>query len=474
MKGEKVMKEFLGKDFLLDDEVSKDLYFNHAEKMPIFDFHCHLIPKQIYENYQFKNITEVWLGSNGYGDHYKWRLLREFGVPEDYITGNKSDREKFNKFAEAMPYMVGNPIYLWTHFELKKFFNIDKQLSPETADEIWEKCNEKLKTLTAREMMYLNNVKTVFTTDDPVDDLHYHQLMAKDKTLKVSVKPAWRPDKAINVERKTFIPWVEALRKVTSSKVESLQEMLDALDQRLAFFVENGCAASDHALDVVHFKPNATYEEANAVFLKGLKGEKISFEEQDIYKGYVLVHLGKQYKKYNMVQEYHIGALRDNSERMFKVLGPDTGFDAAEDAPVAEKLSGLLNALDKTNELPKTILFNLNDKDFISLVTLKNCFQGGLKGKIQLGTSWWFVDTYQGMNKQLDYLSSNGLLSCFVGMLTDSRSFLSYPRHELFRRIVCQYIGKLVENGFYPDNRELLGKIVEDISYNNAVEFFKR
>ncbi len=472
------MSEFLGKDFLLDTDLSKKLY-EHAKKMPIFDFHCHLVPEQIYKDYQFKNITEAWLGANHYGDHYKWRLMREFGVDESYITGDKPDRERYNKFAEVMPYMVGNPIYVWTHLELRKYFGITKTLSPETADEIWEETSRQLKTLTARKMMEINNVETVFTTDDPIDDLHYHELMAKDPSLKTKVCPAWRPDKAINVERDSFLPWLHQLEKVVNRPIKSLKDLLDALDERLKFFVDHGCAASDHALDVVHYKKNTTYEEANQVFLKGLKGDPITLEDQDIYKGYLLAHLGRQYHKYNMVQEYHIGALRNNSSRMFKVLGPDTGYDATYDQPVAEKLSALLDDLDSTDELPKTVLFSLNSSDYPSLVSLMNCFQGNIKGKpfkgkIQLGTSWWFEDTIPGMRKQLEFLANDGLISCFIGMLTDSRSFLSYPRHDLFRRLVCQYLAKQVEEGLYPNDEELLCKIVEDISYNNANEYFKR
>ena len=467
------MKEFLGDDFLLNSELAIKLYEEHAKKMPIFDFHCHLVPQQIAEDYHFKSITEAWLGANGYGDHYKWRLLREMGVDEDYITGNKSDWEKFEKFAECMPYFIGNPIYEWTHLELKTYFGIRKPLSKATAKEIYDECNEKLKTLSARKMMELNNVATVYTTDDPVDDLHYHEVMAKDPTLKTKVFPAWRPDKAINVERDTFIPWVKKLSEVVGRDLNDLQSFLDAIDERLKFFVDHGCTASDHALDVLHFK-KATYEEANAIYLKGLKGEPISFEEEDIYKGYIMLHLGRMYHKYNMVQEYHIGALRNNSLRNYKRMGADTGYDAVEDKDFAEKLSALMSALDETDELPKTVLFTLNEKDYIVLATLMNCFQGGMKGKIQVGTAWWFNDHFDGMQAQLKKLSADGLVSCFIGMLTDSRSFLSYPRHDYFRREFCNFIADLVNDGRYPLDEETLGKIVEDVSYNNALEYFKR
>ncbi len=467
------MSEFMGKDFLLTNGVGKDLYFNHAAKMPIFDYHCHLVPKEIYENKQFKSITEVWLGGGHYGDHYKWRLLRELGIPEEFITGEKSDRERFDKFAEAMPYFVGNPVYQWTHMELQRYFGITKPLCPANADYIWNETNAQLRDLTTHKILEKFKVDTLFTTDDPVDDLHYHELMAKDKTLKTHVAPAFRPDKAINVERDTFYPWIKALEKVSGHGISTLNEMLDALDKRLEFFVDHGCTASDHALDVVHYKKGTSYEEANAIFLKGLKGETITSLEQDAYKGFVLVHLGKMYHKFGVSQQYHIGALRNNSTRMYAILGADTGFDAVEDQPLAEKLSGLMDELDYSDELPRTILYSLNDRDYPALVTLMNCYQkGGVKGKIQLGTAWWFCDHYDGMEKQLSYLAADGLLSTFVGMLTDSRSFLSYPRHEYFRRQFCNFLGRLVEEGKYPDDRETLGKIAEDVSFNNAKKYF--
>lgn len=468
------MKEFMGKDYLLDSPLAERLYFEHAEKMPIFDFHCHLIPKEIYEDHHFASITEAWLGANGYGDHYKWRLLREMGVEEKYITGDASDYEKFLHYAEVMPYFVGNPIYEWTHLELQRYFGIKTPLNKESAPEIYKRCDEKLKTLSARKMMEMNHVDTVFTTDDPTDDLHYHELMAQDKTLKTKVYPCFRPDKAINVERKGFTEWVNKLAKVSGRNITNLNEMLDALDKRLAFFVEHGCLASDHAMDVVHFK-KASYGEANAVFLKGYKGECVSFEEEDIYKGFLYLHLGKLYRHYGMVQQYHIGALRNNSDRNFAKMGPDTGYDASEDKEIAEKLSALLNALDATDELPKTVLYTLNEKDYIVLATLMNCFQQeGVRGKIQMGTSWWFNDHYYGMKEQFKKLSSDGLISCFIGMLTDSRSFLSYPRHEYFRRELCSYLAKLVEQGRYPNDEKTLGAIVEDISFNNAKKYFSR
>lgn len=468
------MKKFIGDDFLLDNEVAKRLYEKHARKRPIFDYHCHLIPRQIYEDYHFSSITEAWLGKDGYGDHYKWRLRRERGVKEEFITGKKSDEERFRKYAECMPYFVGNPIYEWTHLELKHFFGITKPLNPDTAKEIYDECNGKLKTLSARKRREMSNVTTVYTTDDPVDDLYYHQLRAKDPSLNIKVAPAFRPDKVINIERETFLGERKKLEEISGKGFSSLSDRLSALDERLAYFVINGCCASDHALDVRHFKKGVTYEEANQVFLKGRKGEKVSFEEEDIYKGYLLLHLGREYHKYNRVRELHIGARRNNSSRFYSLRGADTGFDAVSDYPIAEKLSCFLDTLDQSDELPKTVLFTLNEKDYIVLVTLRNCFQNSQKGKIQRGTSWWFNDHYDGRRNQLKWLSNDGLLSCFIGRLTDSRSFLSYPRHDYFRRELCNYLGELVEEGRYPDDEETLGKIVEDVSYNNAVAYFKR
>ena len=467
------MKEFLGKDFLIDNEIGQVLFDKHAKDMPIFDFHCHLVPQEIYEDKKFKNITEAWLGANHYGDHYKWRLLREIGVPEEYITGDKPDKERFMKFAESMPYFVGNPIYEWTHLELRRYFGINKTLSPETADEIYEECNKKLETLTARKMIAMNKVDTLFTTDDPIDDLHFHELLAADKTFKTNVLPCMRPDKAINIDWDTFLPWIGKLADVCGREIATLEDMLSCLDSRIEYFVKHGCRATDHALDVLKVK-KCTFETASNIFAKALKGTKLSQEEVESYKFYLLIHLGQQYSKYNLIQEYHIGALRNNSTRRYQELGPDTGFDATNDLSVSENLSLVLSTLDETNSLPKTILYTLNSKDYEPLVTLMNCYQGNsIRGKIQFGTSWWFNDHFDGINKQLRVLAADGLLSCFVGMLTDSRSLLSYPRHEYFRRLVCNQLGKLVEQGRYPNDMETLGKIVEDISFNNAKRYFE-
>lgn len=468
------MEKFMDKDFLLTTETAKKLYHEHAEKMPIIDYHCHLQPKEIYEDKKFRNLAEAWLGAGDrYGDHYKWRSLRARGYEEDSISGPDDDYKKYYQFVESMPYFVGNPLYHWSHLEMQRYFGINDIINAKNAKKIWDEANAKLETLTAREMMYKFNVKTVCTTDDPVDSLEWHKKMMGDKTLRVTVRPAFRPDKAINVELSWFESWVNQLAKVCGKEIKSLNDLTDCLASRIEFFHSMGSRVSDHALDVVHYTP-ATYEEANAVFLKGMKHEEISAHEQDQYKGYILLFLGKEYKKHGWVQQYHIGALRNNSKKMLEKIGPDTGFDAIEDAVYMEKLSALLGALDANDALPKTILYCLNPRDNYALTVLAGCFQEeGVKSRVQVGTAWWFLDQLDGMKQNLETQMQVGLISQSVGMLTDSRSFLAYPRHEYYRRLLCQMLGNLVESGQYPvEELDTLGKIVEDVCYNNAKEFF--
>ena len=475
------MKEFMDKDFLLTTETAKKLYHEHAEKMPIIDYHCHLQPQEIAEDKHFRNLAEAWLGAgNRYGDHYKWRALRARGYNEDSISGNipgksleESDYQKYMQFVESMPYFVGNPLYHWSHLELRRYFGINDIINAKNAKKIWNSANEKLKTLSAREMLYKFNVDTVCTTDDPVDDLHWHKQMNADKTLKVKVRPAFRPDKAINVELSWFAAWVKQLSQVVGFEIKELKDLEKALSQRIDFFHEMGSRLSDHALDVVHYV-DATYDEANKVFKKGLKGEAVSDFEQDQYKGYVLVFLGKEYTKHGWTQQYHIGALRNNSKSMLEKIGPDTGFDAIEDSVFIEKLSLLLGKLDAIGALPKTILYNLNPRDNYALMVLAGCFQKeGVKNRVQVGTAWWFLDQQDGMRQNLETAMQVTVISQTVGMLTDSRSFLAYPRHEYYRRLLCQMLGNLVESGQYPaEELDTLGKVVEDICYNNAKEFF--
>lgn len=469
------MKEFLGKDFLLDTQTAKTLYHDYAEKMPIFDFHCHIPPKDIAQDKKYRSLTEVWLVDGHFGDHYKWRSMRQFGIGEEYITGDRSDEEKFMQYAKMIPYAIGNPLYHWTHLELKAYFGIDKILSPETAKEIYDEAGRKLETMSCRQFFKKCNVKTVCTTDDPVDSLEYHIQMANDPTMEFKVLPAFRPDKGINIELDYFfIPWIKTLQEVVGYPIVNLDSFEKALAERVDFFDKNGCLVSDHALDVVMYEP-ATRQEVELIFQKGLVGEKLTYEEISKYKGYILIYLGRLYNKHGWAQQYHIGALRNNSLRALNTLGADTGFDSINDQPFAQKLSAILGNLDETDELPRTILYCLNPRDNEVLATIMNCFQHeGISGKIQFGSGWWFNDQKDGMQRQMESLSQVALLSQFVGMLTDSRSIMSYPRHEYFRRILCNKLGGLIENGEYPANIELVGKIVEDICYNNAVKYFTK
>lgn len=465
------MKPFMDKDFLLSNETAKTLYHDYAKEMPIFDYHCHLSPKEIAEDKQYKNITEIWLG----GDHYKWRAMRSNGVTEDYITGNQNDRDKFEKFAETVPYAVGNPLYHWTHLELKRYFGIEENLSPKTAQKIWDECNRLLSTeaFTAKSLIKNSNVKALCTTDDPCDDLEYHKIIAADKEFDVKVLPTFRPDKAFNIDRDTFVPFISTLSEVVGYEINSVELLVKALYERIEYFHEVGCRLSDHALDTVQYQsPDKVV--AEAVFVKGLQSMPMTYEEIAIYKGTILNALGKAYAAHGWVMQIHIGALRNNSKRMYKSIGVDTGFDSIHDETFAAELSLFLDDLDTTDELPKTILYVLNPRDNYVIGTMLGNFQGGgIPGKIQFGSGWWFCDQKDGMIDQMKALSNLGLLSRFVGMLTDSRSFLSYTRHEYFRRILCNLIGEWVENGEYPNDIEFLGQVVQDICYNNVVNYFE-
>ena len=465
------MKQFLNEDFLLSNDTAKVLYHKYAKEMPVYDYHCHLSPQEIAEDKTYKNITEVWLG----GDHYKWRGMRSNGVTEDFITGNQSDKDKFMKFAETVPYTIGNPLYHWTHLELQRYFDIDKTLSPETAEEIWTICNEKLATeeFTAKALIKRSNVKVICTTDDPCDDLRYHKQILEDKHFDVQVRPTFRPDKAINVDQATFVPYIEKLSRVVGYEIDSVETLVSALLERVDYFHDLGCRLSDHALDTVRYSLSNP-EKASVAFDLAIQGEPLSEDMVNTFKGRIINALGKAYAKKGWVMQLHIGALRNNNQRMYDALGPDTGFDSINDEIMAKPLSGLLNDLDKTDELPKTIIYCLNPRDNYVIGTMIGNFQGGgIPGKIQFGSGWWFCDQKEGMIDQMKALSNLGLLARFVGMLTDSRSFLSYTRHEYFRRILCNLIGEWVENGEYPNEVEFLGKVVQDISYNNAANYFE-
>jgi glucuronate isomerase len=464
------MKSFMDENFLLTSKTAERLYHDYAKDMPIFDYHCHLNPKEIKDNKRYRNITEIWLG----GDHYKWRAMRSNGVAEKYITGDAPDKDKFMKWAETMPHCIGNPLYHWTHLELKRFFGINELLSPQTAEIIWEKCNKMLAQdeFTVRGLIKRSNVKVICTTDDPIDSLEHHIALAEDDTFDVKVLPAFRPDKSFNIDKAGFIDWIEKLGKVVGQEIQTFPQLKKALQQRLEFFHEVGCRVSDHALDPIVFE-EASEEEITAILQKALQKEPLTESEIKKYKTQVMVYLGKQYARLHWTMQIHIGTIRNNSTRMMRLLGPDTGFDATADYTFAEALAKFLDKLDDTDELPKTILYCLNPRDNDVLGTIIGCFQGGgIPGKIQVGSGWWFNDQKDGMTKQIVSLSNLGLLSRFVGMLTDSRSFLSYTRHEYFRRILCNIIGEWVESGEAPNDFKLLGPMIQNISFHNAKEYF--
>ncbi|TCP96541.1 D-glucuronate isomerase [Cricetibacter osteomyelitidis] len=465
------MKNFINDNFLLDTEVSKQLFFEYAENQPIFDYHCHLPPEQIASNYKFKNLYDIWLK----GDHYKWRAMRTHGVDEKYCTGSADDFEKFSAWCETVPHTIGNPLYHWTHLELRRPFGItDKLLSPSTAKSIWKECNTLLQqdNFSAKGIITQMNVKFIGTTDDPIDDLKYHRQIALDQSFKTRVSPSFRPDKAFNIESEHFVNYIQQLGKVADIEITTFNNLCDALAKRIDYFDANGCKVSDHALDVV------LYEDSNEKTLDQILTARLADNQLDKsqiaqFKSAVLVFLGAEYHKRNWVQQYHIGALRNNNTFMLNQLGPDTGFDSINDEPIAQALSRLLDAQATNNSLPKTILYCLNPRDNEVLGTMIGNFQqAGIRGKMQFGTGWWFNDQKDGMQRQMMQLSQLGLLSHFVGMLTDSRSFLSYTRHEYFRRILCQMIGHWVRDGEAPNDIKLLGEMVSNICFNNAKDYF--
>jgi len=465
------MKKFMDENFLLQTKTAQELYHNHAAKMPIFDYHCHISPQEIAADKRFDNLSQIWL----YGDHYKWRAMRTNGVQERYCTGDASDWEKFEKWAETVPYTLRNPLYHWTHLELKKFYGIDKVLSPATAREVWETCNAKLNTpeYSCRNIIRMANVHTICTTDDPIDSLEYHRQI-KASGFEVAVLPAWRPDKAMMVENpESFNAYVDKLGEAANTNIETFNDFMDAIDNRHQFFHENGCRLSDHGLETAYAE-NYTEKEIQAIFAKVRKGQSLSQEEVLKFKSCMLYEFGIMDHSRGWTQQFHLGALRNNNTRLFRTLGPDTGFDSIGDFEVARPLSRLLDRLDMENQLAQTILYNLNPRDNELIATMIGNFQdGSVPGKIQFGSGWWFLDQKDGMEKQMQALSNLGLLSRFVGMLTDSRSFLSYTRHEYFRRTLCNLLGNDVENGEIPHDMELLGQMVENICFNNAYNYFK-
>jgi glucuronate isomerase len=466
------MKNFLDENFILQTETAQKLYHEHAAKQPIIDYHCHLVPSMVANDHQFKSITEAWLG----GDHYKWRAMRTNGVDERFCTGkDTSDWEKFEKWAETVPYTMRNPLYHWTHLELKTAFGVEKLLSPKTAREIYEECTAKLQTpeYSARNLMRKYKVEAVCTTDDPVDSLEHH-IKTRQDGFEIKMLPTWRPDKAMAVESsENFRAYVEQLSKVSEIKISSFDDMIQALRKRQDFFAEQGCKLSDHGIEEFYAE-DYTESEIKSIFNKVYGGQELTHAEVLKFKSAMMVIFAEMDWEKGWTQQFHYGAIRNNSTRLFHQLGADTGFDSIGTFNTAKALSKFLNRLDSQNKLTKTILYNLNPADNEMIATMIGNFQDGtVAGKIQFGSGWWFLDQKDGMEKQMNSLSVLGLLSRFVGMLTDSRSFLSYPRHEYFRRTLCNLIGNDVENGLLPHQEmEYIGKMVENISYYNAKNFF--
>ncbi len=463
------MKQFMDKDFLLSTDMAKTLY-DYAAKMPILDYHCHINPQEIAEDRKFDNITQVWLG----GDHYKWRQMRSNGVEEKYITGDASDREKFQKWAETLEKLIGNPLYHWSHLELQKYFGYTGYLNGDTAEEVWNLCNEKLHqdSMTVRNIIKQSNVTLICTTDDPVDTLEWHEKIADDDSFDVQVLPAWRPDKAMNVEKPDFSAYMEKLSKVSGVQIKDFSSLKEALKVRMDYFANHKCCVSDHALEYVMYVP-AQDAELDAIMAKGLSGQAVTKEEELKYKTAFMLFVAKEYNHMNWTMQIHYGCKRDNNAYMFQKLGADTGFDCINNYAPSAQMADFLNALSATNEIPKTILYSLNPNDNASIGTILGCFQSeGIAGRIQQGSAWWFNDHKIGMTEQMSSLANLGCLGNFIGMLTDSRSFLSYTRHDYFRRIMCNLIGGWVENGEYPADMKALKNIIEGISYNNAVNYF--
>ena len=468
------MRNFNDENFLLQTETAQRLYHDHAAKMPIIDYHCHLIPEYVANDHVFENLSKIWLE----GDHYKWRAMRTNGVDERFCTGkDTSDWEKFEKWAETVPYTMRNPLYHWTHLELKTAFGVEKLLNPSTAREIYDHCSAMLQQpdRSARGLMLHYNVETVCTTDDPIDSLEHHTKCAKDN-FGVKVLPTWRPDKAMAVENPAnFKAYIDRLAEVSGVEIRCFDDVIAALQVRHDFFESVGCRLSDHGIEEFYAE-DYTHGEVERLFQKVYGGTALTPEETKKYKTAMMVEFAVMDHASGWTQQFHYGAIRDNNSRMFAQLGPDTGFDSIGDFTVAKNMSKFFNMLDREDKLTKTIIYNLNPRDNELIATMLGNFQDGRygAGKIQFGSGWWFLDQKDGMEKQMNALSVLGLLSRFVGMLTDSRSFLSYPRHEYFRRTLCNLIGNDVENGLLPASEiEFLGKMVEDISYNNAKNYFK-
>ncbi len=465
------MKAFMDEDFLLTTETARALYHRYAQDMPIIDYHCHINPQEIAEDRRFDNIAQVWLG----GDHYKWRVIRSNGVPEEEITGDADDRVKFQRFAEAMPRAIGNPMYHWTHLELKRYFGFDGVLNGDTAEEVWQLCNRKLREdpqMTVRGLIRQSGVKVIGTTDDPADDLRFHAAIAAEGIDDFKVVPSFRPDKAVQIHKPGFAAYIEKLSAANGIAIRTVADVKAALSVAMDRFGALGCRASDHGLDYMLYRP-ADDAAVEAVFRKGLAGDPISAAESEMYQTALLLFVGREYARRGWVMQLHYNVQRNTSTDKFRRIGPDAGCDCIGTNDGSIALTSFLDALDRDGQLPKTVIYSLNPADNALIGSVIGCFQGpGAAGKIQHGSAWWFNDNKTGMEEQIISLANLGLLGNFIGMLTDSRSFLSYTRHEYFRRILCGVIGRWVENGEYPADIPTLGALVQDICYNNAKRYF--
>lgn len=466
------MRAFMDQDFLLETETARKLYHEFAADTPIIDYHCHIDPKEIAEDRKFENMTQVWLGR----DHYKWRFMRSCGVDETYITGGASDYEKFCKWAECLGKAIGNPLFHWSHLELQRYFGYHGYFNKNTADEVWNLCNEKLQenSMSVRNIIRQSNVRFIGTTDDPIDSLEWHQKIAADETFDAVVAPSWRPDRAMNIEKPDFAEYMEKLGACAGmKKISTFGDVKAALANRMDFFNTNGCKASDHGLESMPYHP-APEKEVEAVFAKRMAGDTLSKEEEAVYKTAFMIFMGRKCAELDWTMQMHYGCRRDNNTKMYEKLGPDTGYDCINNDTPSAQVADFLNALAVKNELPRTIIYSLNPNDNQAIGTILGCFQDSMAvSKIQQGSAWWFNDTKTGMTEQMISLANLGSLSGFVGMLTDSRSFLSYTRHEYFRRILCNLIGGWVENGEFPADMEVLQEIVQNISYYNAKNYFR-
>jgi len=462
--------KFINDNFLLENKYAEELYHTYSKNQPIIDYHNHLSPQFIAEDKIFENITQVWIN----GDHYKWRAMRTLGINEQFITGNGSDKDKFMNWGKTVPYTMRNPLYHWTHLELARYFDIYDLLNEQSAEKIYEEASAKINSpaYSTRNLLGKVNAEFVCTTEDPIDTLEYHQQLANNP-FGTKVSTAFRPDKAILISNEGYNAYIDTLGEVAGVSISTYADLCTALKNRITYFDKNGCKLCDHGLDQVYFE-NYTESEVNTIFKKKRENATLSTEEGLKFQSAILFFLFETYHEFGWVQQLHLGALRNNNARMHRILGPDTGWDSIGDYPQAQKLSAFLNALDSKDKLTKTIIYNLNPADNEVMATMIGNFNdGSVKGKVQFGSGWWFLDQKDGMTKQLNALSNMGLISCFIGMLTDSRSFLSFPRHEYFRRILCNLLGDEIKRGELPNDMQWIGKMVSDISYGNAKEYFK-